>query len=342
MHIWALHTCGVLTLGLLFGCNLLTPLEMPAPSSDANVQFLDTGEIDMSHGMDAKDADTDTDTVVCSTAIKEQDCTHNPSAGDGLDNDCDGVVDEGCSCHYKGSMEGECNLGTIHGTTGACEPPTTFVFNEVDLCDERDNDCDGQTDEGCTGIERHLASGEKIQVNFGPDASFDGWNTMSDNSFGATTKNLTESTGDVTRVEVRITDSFASIMNEGVITNSLNYPSDITKHGFWTGSKDGHADALALAGEVIISGLDKDGTYDLKLMGTFAGTFAGQPLQTRYVITGTQVDVLDLETSNNTANFAQVDDMTPSAEGTIRVRVTVAPDGYTPYGFLNLLHLSRD
>jgi hypothetical protein len=73
----------------------------------------------------------------------------------GLDNDCDGVVDEGCDCVHGqiqscGSNVGTCQEGNqtcSNGVWGACEgeiPPITEV------CDGFfDENCDGQVDEGC-------------------------------------------------------------------------------------------------------------------------------------------------------------------------------------------------
>ena len=81
---------------------------------------------------------------------------------DGLDNDCNGVIDDvtaGCACGgrldqtcYSGPPQtlgvGECSGGffdCIEGAWGPCEGEQRPV---TEICDELDNDCDGQIDEG--------------------------------------------------------------------------------------------------------------------------------------------------------------------------------------------------
>ncbi len=107
----------------------------------------------------------------------EADCV--PSNGgletcDGLDNDCDGVADDGylfaldpqhCGdcvtvCSYAHAapycVAGDCVMGPCEpgyadidglAETG-CEAPCEISESGIETCDERDNDCDGTTDEG--------------------------------------------------------------------------------------------------------------------------------------------------------------------------------------------------
>jgi hypothetical protein len=71
-----------------------------------------------------------------------------------LDDDCDGDTDEDCDCvdgdqQPCGTDEGECVAGTqtcAGGAWGNCEGEVVPV---TETCNELDDDCDGQTDEGC-------------------------------------------------------------------------------------------------------------------------------------------------------------------------------------------------
>jgi len=93
---------------------------------------------------------------------------------DGLDNDCDGVVDEGCFCSTGqtqpcGSNTGECQIGTqwcSDGVWGSCQGS---IGSKVEICDAKDNDCDGSTDENiyktCGTDVGECQSGKQICTN---------------------------------------------------------------------------------------------------------------------------------------------------------------------------------
>ena len=71
---------------------------------------------------------------------------------DGVDNDCDGETDEGCPCESGqreacGLDEGQCERGErecVNGQWGPCEGGQGPVD---EICDDLDNNCDGETDE---------------------------------------------------------------------------------------------------------------------------------------------------------------------------------------------------
>jgi hypothetical protein len=84
-------------------------------------------------------------------------CTKNPTPErcDGKDNDCNGTSDEGdpgggSKC---GTDLGECVAGTNHCVNGSVQCQG-FIDHTMDpdICDGKDNDCDGNFDEGLTNM----------------------------------------------------------------------------------------------------------------------------------------------------------------------------------------------
>lgn len=104
---------------------------------------------------------------------------------DNKDNDCDGNIDEGCNCidgmnKSCGSDIGECALGfqtCTNGDWGACIGEIGPV---TEICDNKDNDCDGTTDEGCNCVNSQTRS---CGSNIGECSS--GTQTCSNGNWGA-------------------------------------------------------------------------------------------------------------------------------------------------------------
>ncbi len=65
---------------------------------------------------------------------------------DGIDNDCDGVVDDGVADIVTGSDVGECQVGIQSCIGGAFQVTQAQVDSATEVCDGLDNDCDGTTD----------------------------------------------------------------------------------------------------------------------------------------------------------------------------------------------------
>ena len=85
--------------------------------------------------------------------ILSYDPADHPEICDGLDNNCNGVVDEGCSCEPGqtqpcGTDVGECRAGVQTCTAGGSWGPACegVVGPRPEACDGLDNNCDGEAD----------------------------------------------------------------------------------------------------------------------------------------------------------------------------------------------------
>ncbi|MCB9521245.1 MAG: SMP-30/gluconolactonase/LRE family protein [Myxococcales bacterium] len=103
--------------------------------------------------------------------------------GDGLDNNCDGRVDEGCGCFegddlcWPGRPE-QRYVGVCHDGERECAeggefwgPCVGYILPGVEVCNDRDDDCDGLVDEGPDGCS---VCGSDIEVCDGLDNDCDG------------------------------------------------------------------------------------------------------------------------------------------------------------------------
>ncbi len=122
--------------------------------------------------------DEDGDGFVESTECNDRDASVNPGVVelcDGIDNDCDGEIDEGVTTTFYEDADGD-GFGDAGSEVQSCATAAGLVTNDSDCddtdaalhpgasetCDGIDNDCDGETDE----------DGQRVWY---VDADGDGW-----------------------------------------------------------------------------------------------------------------------------------------------------------------------
>ncbi|WP_159039972.1 MopE-related protein [Christiangramia fulva] len=104
--------------------------------------------------------------VADNTDCDDNDATVNPGAKevcDGVDNNCDGQIDEGVKTTYYADTDND-GYGDPGNTIEACSAPSGYVSDNTDcddndntvypgapeICDGKDNNCNGQIDDGAS------------------------------------------------------------------------------------------------------------------------------------------------------------------------------------------------
>lgn len=157
------------------------------PGSDACQTCLATSSCNASFASCSGIVDSDADGVIDPLDCNDQNADIHPGASelcDGLDNDCDGLIDEGAQALWYHDADGD-GFGDLSVTSTACPSPPGFVSGygdcddtdplvnpgAVEVCDGLDNDCNGYVDD---------------LFAWYADADDDGFGTIGAPSFGCT------------------------------------------------------------------------------------------------------------------------------------------------------------
>jgi hypothetical protein len=148
--------------------------------------------------------------TICNSAGTGVVCNARPALPakeicDGKDNNCDGVVDEGCQCTYGatrscGSSVGTCKKGVQTCLANGWTVCMGGVKPTAEVCDGKDNDCDGKTDENVTRTCKNSCGSGTQTCNSGlwgecssPKPAIEVCNGKDDDCDGLTDENLTKS-----------------------------------------------------------------------------------------------------------------------------------------------------
>ena len=175
----------------------------------------------------------------------------------GVDDDCDGTVDEGCTCVNGATMAcgtdvGACSAGTQTCVSGQWGPCVGAVGPTTETCNALDDDCDGSVDENLT-----MTCGSDVgECTAGTQACVNGFWGACVGSVGPTTETCNNKDDDCDGLKDESLSQQCGTTDVGV----CSYGTQVCTNGAW-GACMGVVNPVT---EVCGNGLDDDcdGTAD--------------------------------------------------------------------------------
>lgn len=174
-----------------------------------------------------------------------------------------------------------------------------------------------------------------VQVNFGRRVA-EGWNTLVDFMDGAFIENLKDAENNFTTISIEITERFNDINGNGatVTDTDLNMPSEVSSQSYYGNSFGNWQNMVIEQSVFVLSGLDKDISYDLCFFGS--RTNVGDNRETKFIVEGENKEITYVQTANNTDDVGCANGVKPDANGQITVTVTAGENNTNNVGFYYL------
>ncbi len=175
---------------------------------------------------------------------------------------------------------------------------------------------------------------DTILIDFGNTLSPAPWNNLTNARTGEIADLIT-SKGFSSGVGIAVIDSFNNINLNGTTTpdSALQLPSTATDDSFF-GNVTPFGGQTQPTGGIVLTGLSPTTSYRFEIFASRMGVSDNR--EAAYVITGSSVDTIYLDASNNDSLVATLEGMLPASDSTITVIVGPGPNNTNGSGFYYL------
>jgi hypothetical protein len=179
-----------------------------------------------------------------------------------------------------------------------------------------------------------------VYVNFGNKTSVSSWNNLTEKTAGSSI-DLIDEDGTELGIKLIIKKNFSGINGNGPTVTQIpefSMPEEVSKSSLFGNSIEFSGQTNPEA-EIEITGLNPDKKYDFLFFGSRTAT---DNRETKYTVTGTNEEIVYLNTSSNTTLVASTEQIKPLSNGTISINVTYGPNNNNQYRFyhINAMKLS--
>lgn len=184
---------------------------------------------------------------------------------------------------------------------------------------------------------------KQINLSFASVPEEAGWNVLADFNLNAKVENLRDKDGDFTPVQVTVVDRFGGTNPNGptATTTDMNLPAGATSQSFF-------GNVLAFGGSteptaaIRFSLLDVSQTYNFKIFASRMSVSDNR--ETEYKFSGelNPDTTIYLNSSNNTTNYVQANNIKPNYKGEIVIKMTVGPNNNNAnkFYYINALQIT--
>jgi len=172
---------------------------------------------------------------------------------------------------------------------------------------------------------------DTINIDFGAAASTSvgGWNNITNAQSGEINELITSS-GTYTGMNVAVTDAFNGINANGLSAEtSLDIPQSASSDSFF-GNSIAWSGVIETTGGVTFTNLDPTLSYSFSI---FASRDASDNRETTYLINGASEVTSSINVSSNTNTVAEVKDIYPAADGSIKITASAGSNNTNSYKF---------